>query len=193
MLSWSDERKEFIRTCRRAFLLGMQVSTGGNLSRKVEEALFLVKPSGISLFDMKARHILVTDGLGHVLEGEGKPTKEFRSHLAIYQARQDVGAIVHYHPSYATSFAVRGQEIPLKTVHARRILKTLPMVRPAEEGGEKLAASLREVFASREVRAAVMSGHGIIAVGKGLKEAQNIAELVEETAKIAFISSRMRT
>jgi ribulose-5-phosphate 4-epimerase/fuculose-1-phosphate aldolase len=45
------------------------------------------------------------------------------------------------------------------------------------------------MFAAPEVHGAVMSEHGIIAAGKDLKDAQNMAELIEESARIALLSS----
>src|SRR5208337_3290516 len=147
------------------------------------------KPSGISLFDLEARQLLLTDKTGRVMSGQGIPTKEFNSHAAIYGSRADIRAIVHYHPAYATAFAVRNLTIPLLTVHARRILKSLPLVPAGPEGGPQLAGLLKEMFAVPEVRGAVMSEHGIIAAGKDLKDAQNVAELIEESARIALLSS----
>ncbi len=189
MLSYPDERTEFINICQRAFSLGMQFSSGGNLSLKLEDNIYLVKPSGISLFDLEARQLLLTDKTGRVMSGKGNPTKEFTSHVAIYETRADVGAIVHYHPACATAFAVRNRTIPLLTVHAKRILKSLPLAPAAPEGGLQLSISLREIFAVPDIRGAVMSEHGIIAIGEDLKDAQNVAELIEESARIALLSS----
>jgi L-fuculose-phosphate aldolase len=189
MLSYADERNEFINICQRAFLLGMQLSTGGNVSLKLDDDVFLVKPTGISLFDLEAGQLLLTDKTGRVMSGGGNPTKEFVGHAAIYETRPDVRAVAHYHPAYATAFAVRNITIPLLTVHARRILKDLPLVPADPEGGPQLAGFLKEIFSAPEVRGAVMSEHGIVAVGKDLKDAQNIAELIEESARIALLSS----
>ena len=74
--------------------MGLQVSTGGNLSMRLQEDLFLVKPSGIALFDLEEEDLLVTDASGAPLEDRGKPTKEINTHLGIYKIRQDVGGIV---------------------------------------------------------------------------------------------------
>ena len=189
MLSYSDERTEFIRICQRAFSLGMQFSSGGNLSLKLEGDTYLVKPSGFSLFDLDARQLLLTDKTGRVMSGKGNPTKEFASHVAIYETRVEIRAIVHYHPACATAFAVCNRTIPLLTVHAKRILKSLPLVPAGPEGGLQLSTSLKEIFAVPNVRGAVMSEHGIIAVGQNLKDAQNVAELIEESARIALLSS----
>lgn len=188
MVSWPHQRKEFIRICRRALEVGMQVSTGGNLSVRLQEGRFLVKPSGISLYDLNEEDLLVTDGSGEPMEGLRSPTKEIQTHLGLYRVRMDVGGIVHYHPPYATAYAVCRMTIPLMTIHAERILGMIPIIPPAAEGSEILASYVREAFSDPSVKAALLSGHGILAAGPDLRQAQNLAELVEESAKIAYLS-----
>lgn len=186
-------RRDFVAACQRAFKLGLQMSTGGNLSLRLDSGYFLVKPSGLSLCELEPDHLLVCDGQGQVVRGAGNPTKELRSHLAIYQARPAVGAVVHYHPPHATAYAVSRREIPLLTVHAKRILGRLPLVEAVGEGSEELAQAVGATFAAPEVKAALLAEHGIIAVGRSLRQAQNLAELVEECARVAFISWLLRS
>jgi L-ribulose-5-phosphate 4-epimerase len=193
MISWPQQRKEFLRVCRRAIEMGMQVSTGGNLSMRFPKDLFLVKPSGISLYDLGEQDLLITDALGETVEGSGKPTKEIGTHLSVYRARTDVGGIVHYHPPYATAYAVRGRPIPLLTVHAKRILGMIPVIPPGTEGSETVAASVKEAFSDPSVRVVLLASHGILAAGANLLQAQNLAELLEESAKIAYLSERLAT
>ena len=193
MSSYPAERTEFIRICRRALQTGMQGSSGGNLSMRLQENLFLVKPSGIALFDLKEEDLLVADDSGIPVDGTGKPTKEINSHLGVYRIRRDIGGIVHYHPTFATTFAVCRQEIPLKTVHARRILGKIPVIPPNEEGSEALAISIQKVFSEKSVCTALLFDHGIIAAGDALAQAQNLAELVEESARIAYLSHLLST
>jgi len=188
MVSWSDERKEFLRVCRRAVSRGMQVSTGGNLSMRLPQGLLLVKPSGISLYDLRQHNLLVTDISGETVEGNGKPTKEIGTHLSVYRVRRDVGSVVHYHPPYATAYAVCGKSIPLLTVHAERILGMIPVIPRGAEGSEALALLVGETFSNPSVKVVLLAGHGILAAGTNLVEAQNLAELVEESAKIAYLS-----
>ena len=40
-----------------------------------------------------------------------RPSSEIKMHMRVYQKRPDVGAVVHAHPTFATSFAIAG--IPL--------------------------------------------------------------------------------
>jgi L-ribulose-5-phosphate 4-epimerase len=187
-LSFPVERQQFRDVCQRAFALGMQVSTGGNLSIRLEDGLYLVKPSGISLLDLKEEEVLLVNRNGAVVEGKGKPTMEWNSHFCIYQVREDVGGIVHYHAPFAAVHVVSGKEVPLLTVHAKRIVGKVPLIGPAKEGSEELATLVGEVFSQMAVKAALLSGHGIMAVGRDLVSAQKIAELLEESAKIALLS-----
>jgi len=193
MSSWAAERREFIRICRRALSMGMQGSSGGNLSMRLQESLFLAKPSGIALYDLEDRDLLVIDDSGTPEQGEQKPTKEIHSHLAIYRVREDLGGVVHYHPPFSTTYAVCRVEIPLKTVHARRILGKIPVVPPHAEGSEALAASIEKVFSDKSVQAVLLFDHGVIAAGPALSDAQNAAELAEESARIAYLSSLLRS
>jgi len=191
MIAWSDERKTFLRICRRAFEARLQVSTGGNLSMILGSDIFLVKPSGISLYDLKESDLLITDLSGKTVEGSGKPTKEIATHLSIYRVRPDIGGVVHYHPPYATAYAVCGKSIPMLTVHAERILGTIPVIPACEEGSEALGIEVQKIFANPRIKVALLAEHGILAAGADLTEAQNLAELVEETAKIAYLSERL--
>ncbi|MBU4563171.1 MAG: class II aldolase/adducin family protein [Desulfarculus sp.] len=186
-------RRDFVAACRRAFSLGLQMSTGGNISLRLDSGYLLVKPSGLSLCELEPDHLLVCDGEGLVVQGAGKPTKELRSHLAIYEARPEVGAVVHYHPPHATAYAVSRREIPLLTVHAKRILGRVPLVEAVGEGSLELASAVGKTFAAPKVKAALLAEHGIIAVGENLRKAQNLAELVEECARVALLSGLLRT
>jgi L-ribulose-5-phosphate 4-epimerase len=187
MGSWPRQREDFIRICRRAIETGMQVSTGGNLSIRLKEGLFLVKPTGMALYDLGEQDLLVTDSSGRTIEGAERPTKEINTHLGIYRVRKDVGGVVHYHSPYGTAYAVCGKTVPLLTVHAKRILGKIPIIPPGEEGSEALSASVQEVFSDPSVKAGLLSGHGILTAGSDLREAQNLAELLEESAKIAHL------
>jgi len=187
MMSFSEERKTFVHICRRAVTLGMQTSTGGNLSMRLGRGRFLVKPSGSSLFDLSEEALLIVDQTGEVIEGHGKPTKEINTHMAIYMARKDARGVVHYHPPYSTAFAVCNMAIPLETVHGKRILKSIPVVPFGKEGSDSLASSVGKAFSHDGVYAALLSGHGMIAAGRDLPHAQNLAELLEESAKIAYL------
>jgi L-fuculose-phosphate aldolase len=142
----------------------------------------------MGLYDCRDSDLVLVDSQGEPLEGYGKPTKEVQVHIAIFQVRRDVGAIVHYHAPYATAFAALGQTLSLPTVHAKRILKQIPLVPKYPEGSAELASAVAKALLNKEVAGLLLENHGLMAVGSGLRQAQYHAELMEESAKIQWLS-----
>ena len=62
----------------------------------------------------------------------------------------------------------------------------VPRVKAFPDGSQELAAHVVEAFQEPAVKAALLEEHGLVGVGKDLSAAENIVELVEETAKTAF-------
>ena len=98
---------------RRVYNRNMVAANDGNFSVKLNDNEFLCTPTGVSKGFMTPEYICKVDAKGNVLEAnEGfRPSSEIKMHLRIYAKRPDVGAVVHAHPTFATSFAIAG--IPL--------------------------------------------------------------------------------
>jgi len=179
-------RKEFLRIARRAVEMRLQSSTGGNISMRCGDRFF-IKGMGHSFYDLKESGIAIVRIDGKSLLNTPKPSKEIHLHLGIYRTREDVCGVVHYHAPFSTAHAVKGITIPLLTVQAKRILKKIPITPEAADGSKELADHVMSAFRDREVKAILLAGHGLVAVGTTLSEAQNIAELVEESAKVSLL------
>lgn len=180
---------------RRSFDRHLVGGTGGNLSVRVPETeQVLITPTGISLGDVEPEEHILVNLDGKVLESPKglKGSKETSFHLAVYRIRPDIGAIAHVHPPYATGYSNRGRDLPLATISARVVLKRVPWVECFAPGSPELAACVTEgVQKHPETKALLMKEHGILAMGADLKMAYYIADLVEDTAKIAFIAANI--
>ena len=188
-------RKDLLRAAeafrwasQRAFQLGLQASTGGNISIRIGPGLFLTKPTGIGLAECLDSDLVLVDGQGHPLQGHAKPTKEVQVHLAIFRVRSDIRGIVHYHAPFATAYSVKGMTLPMPTVHARRILKAIPLIAEFPEGSPELAVAMARACEDLNVVGLLMANHGLMAIGPTLKQAQYAAELMEESARIHWLS-----
>ena len=188
-------RQELSEYSRRAFERHLVGGTGGNLSVRVPDTeKVLITPTGISLGDVKPEEHILVDLEGGVLESPMglKGSKETSFHLAAYKIRPDIGAIAHVHPRYATGYSNKGKDLPLATISARVVLKRVPWVECFVPGSPELAGCVTEgVQKNPEIKALLMKEHGILAMGADLKMAYYIADLVEDTAKIAFIASNI--
>ena len=98
---------------RRVYNRGMVAANDGNFSVKLNDNEFLCTPTGVSKGFMTPEYICKVDAKGNVLQANGnfRPSSEIKMHMRVYEKRPDVNAVVHAHPSYATSFDIAG--IPL--------------------------------------------------------------------------------
>jgi L-fuculose-phosphate aldolase len=184
--------EELVATCRKAFQRGLVGGAGGNISvRLPDRAEALISATGVSLGDLTPSTVVRVDLAGQVLEAhEGcRPSKETGFHVCAYRLRPHVGAVVHLHPPFATAFAVRGKELPLVTDGAMLNLKQVPIVGHATSGSAELHRIVEDGLQRHpEARAILMERHGMFSMGPNLTVAYNLADLVEDTAKIALLS-----
>jgi len=113
-----------------------------------------------------------------VVEGEHAPSSERRVHLAIYDARADVRAIVHTHSPRAVRWSDLGEPLPFDG-------GAVPTAAYALTGTDDLASNA--VGALGEAPAVLLAGHGVVAVGATIDEARAVAERVEEAAGHAWL------
>jgi L-fuculose-phosphate aldolase len=179
------ERREIVRFGKRMMESGLTSGTGGNLSvRNPEADLVAVSPSGIPYDAVTPEQVAVVDLQGKKMEGEAKPSSEYRFHLAIYDDRRDVRAVVHTHSPYATTMACLHWEIPAVHYMVGVAGKRVPVAPYATFGTEELAHNL--VDAMDGCNAVLLANHGLVAVGRDLPAAFAVAEEIEFVARIYF-------
>jgi L-ribulose-5-phosphate 4-epimerase len=181
-------KRDLIEVAKRACDTQLQVGSGGNLSIRVPgKEIFIIKPSGKGFLDLCVENLLVVNLDGEVVSGHGKPSKDTMSHAGIYRFRPDVHGILHVHATWALAFALDECEIPLVTEEAIDKIGAIPVV-PCIPG--KLSQNHQEVaarFADSTVRVALLAKHGLIGVGETLREAAELCELANESAKLAYL------
>jgi len=188
-----------VEMCRMMQLIstrGWSPGSSANLSARVPGTNNVcIKSTGTSMafsaLDPESS-VVVIDLDGDVVEGDRKPSIEFRFHLGIYRARPDVGSVLHAHPPYATSYAVANLELPLVSGPARFILRKVPLLGFAASGSPELAQIVTNGFEDQTVFSALLSGHGIVTVGRDLYEAFRNADWTEDAAQIAFLSDSLQ-
>lgn len=177
---------------------GLVLLTWGNVSVK-DDALkvIAIKPSGVAYETMTADDIVVVDFDGNIIEGTLRPSVDLPSHLALYKAHQEIGAIVHTHSTFATAWAQKGRSIPIYgTTHADYFSTDIPCadylteseMEDYEKNTGEIIAKLIKKGRANETPAAIIKGHGAFAWGKNAKDAVLHAIVLEEVAKIAYLT-----
>ena len=111
---------------------GLVLYTFGNASGvDRNEGLVVIKPSGVDYDDLRPEHMVVTDLHGKIVDGTLKPSSDLDTHTLLYREFPTIGAVVHTHSEYATSFAQAGLPIPaLGTTHADYFYGPVPCTAP---------------------------------------------------------------
>jgi L-ribulose-5-phosphate 4-epimerase len=185
-----DKMDALIAMARRCFDGGLQTNAGGNLSVRLDARdAIVIKPSGVGFRECTRENLQVVglDGTIATTGGGLKPSKDLSFHLELYRIREDVNAIVHCHSPWATGYASAGIEIPCLTVQTIEKIGRMPLIPLSGKGGPQTEAEIGPVFRDPKVRAAVLANHGTIGVGPSLMAAQYLAEIIEETAHIAYV------
>ena len=182
-------REQMVRAARRAYESGLQSGNGGNLSARVPgEQIVLIKPSGTSFGEITRENLVAVDFEGRVIEGSGRPSRELQTHLEIYRLRSDVHGILHSHSPWAIACAQLFSELPLHTYHARDKVGEIPILDVEGHADEQVVAGVKALLDENpDVKAFVQRRHGIFAMAEDIVTAEHHAELVEETAQIAWL------
>ncbi len=181
--------KQSLQTnAKRAYEIRLQTGNGGNLSGRVPGTdLIVIKASGCSFEQCQPDNLITVTLGGTQIDGEGMPSQELATHLAIYKHRPDVHGIFHSHSPWAIACASRGDTIPTVTFHAKSKLGRIPILRvPDEATPAKLDAIKALLAADCNLQAFVQDRHGIFSFASSIELARYNAELVEETAQIAW-------
>lgn len=182
-------REQIVQAAGRAYRIGLQSGNGGNLSARIPgEQIVLIKPSGASLGEISAENLVAVDFEGKVIEGTGRPSRELRTHLEIYRLRADVNGILHSHSPWAIACGELFTELPLHAYHARDKIGEIPILDVEGHADEQVVAGVEALLGHNpNIKAFIQRRHGIFAMAQNIVLAEHHAELVEETAQIAWL------
>lgn len=199
MMKFLHEREEVIKFSLKMLKSGLTTGSGGNLSVfNRSKGVIAITPSGVEYPDLTPEDIILLDSKGNLYpcrEDYGnpgkpctktplKPSSEAGFHIALYQQRHDINAVVHTHSPYATTFACLGREIPPVHYLVAFAGKKVPVAPYATFGTQQLADNIVSTIGN--YYAILLANHGLVAVGNSLLNAFNTAEEIEFVARICY-------
>ncbi|MCD6108735.1 MAG: class II aldolase/adducin family protein [Thermoplasmata archaeon] len=190
-MEFEDIRREIVDIGKKLVERRLTYGTCGNIScRAPDGRRMLITPSGVPYEMIKPGDILILNFHGEIEKGDLRPSVETPFHLAIYRRRGDVNAVIHIHSQYTLAVSAVSDFVPvfLDEIFSH-IGGDLQVSRYALPGSAELAKNVIEALGDRN--AALLSNHGAVCCGRNLKEAFEIAEIVEEICKIFILSSSL--
>lgn len=181
---------------------GLVMATFGNASgidRNSGE--IAIKPSGVPYETMQAEDMVSVRLDGALIDNRYKPSSDLETHLVLYRAFPQIGAVVHTHSTYATIFAQALTAIPaLGTTHADYFRGSIPVTRhldPADIRDRYVTATgeaIVETIGDRdpmEIPAVLVASHGPFVWGRTPEDAALNALILEEVAKMALFALQL--
>lgn len=184
---------------------GLVTFTWGNVSAiDRESGLVAIKPSGVEYRQMTAEDIVVVDLEGQIAKGNRKPSSDLKTHLEIYKAFPQAGAVIHTHSRWATIWAQAELPIPAAgTTHADYFYGEIPITRrltPAEIE-EDYERNTGKVIVERfqdghidpaQMGAVLVAQHGPFLWNTTPKKVVEYAAVLEEIANMAYNSITLK-
>lgn len=176
------QKKEIIKAGMKLDRYELIALSGGNVSWRMESGEILITPSGMIYDEMVTDDVLVVDINGNVLEGTRRPSVDTEALLYIYKNRPDVNAIIHTHQPYATAVSLVTDELPCNLTTLANAAHGAVKVAPYSSAAS-VDMGINSVDYLGDKMAVILKHHGVIAIGKDLKEALYAAVYLEEAAK----------
>ena len=180
-------RANIVEVGRRIYERGYVASNDGNISVRLGEDRLLTTPTGVSKGFMTPDMMVTTDLKGNKLAGERNASSELLMHLAVYEHRPDIQAVVHAHPPAATGFAVAG--IPLDRAVLAEVVVTLGSIPIADYGTpstSELADAVRDYITKYD--GLLLANHGALTIASELFKAYYRMETIEHFARISLVA-----
>jgi L-fuculose-phosphate aldolase len=165
---------------------GFIASTEGNVSVSLGPNRIMTTPRGLHKGFLRFDQLVVVDLDGCRLSGDYLPSSELLLHLLVYRERQDVGAVVHAHPTMGIVCSLAGISLVDGVIpEVITSLGGIPIVPYATPGTDEAAEAIRPLI--RQFDAIILARHGSVTVGENLHQAYAKLEMLEHAAQICFI------
>ncbi len=155
---------------------------GGNISCRIGKERFLITGQHAPLGFLSPKDLVQIDRKGQPLKKKQKASSETPLHLAAYHGTE-AKAVIHAHPPMVLAFSLsHGSFVPLSFEEKYTIgeVPILPQETPTVTETERVVEELR----LRPI--VILQGHGTVAVGKDLREAFLLTDLLEEAVHCQF-------
>ena len=161
---------------------------GGNMSCRIGKGRFLITGQHAPLGFLSPSDLVEIDPRGRPVKKNQQASSETALHLAVYHGT-DAKAVIHAHPPAVLAFSLSHPSfvpISFEEKYTLGEVPILPQETPTVTEPERVVEELR----LRPV--VILQGHGTVAVGKDLREAFLLTDLLEEAVHCQFFTDKKK-
>jgi L-ribulose-5-phosphate 4-epimerase len=189
-----EDLKIEVAACTRLLNKEGILGYSGHVSvRLPDRETLLIQSFDASRSDLTPDELFIVDLDGNVLDGpsEGRPVNEVEIHSEVLRARDDVNAVLHYHPEIATLFTMtEGIELKPMKNHAYRWASGIPTHPESwhidtRERGAAMARTLGDH------NAVMLRSHGAVIVSEDIPSLMVDAVHFDENARALYDAAQL--
>ncbi|MCS7250701.1 MAG: class II aldolase/adducin family protein [candidate division WOR-3 bacterium] len=173
-------KKEIKKIFHYLYLKDLITASDGNISYKINESKIVINKTNVFKGEIKEKDLILVNFKKRIPK---EVSKELKLHLNLYEINKDIKAIIHSHPIYP--LLIINQELS-KEFYIGTGLKEedISFISYYEPGSEELAQKVKENGRNKKV--IILENHGVIVLGRSLKEAFFLTEKVNFWAKYQY-------
>jgi len=187
---YREQVDDFVQVCHRLAENMYATSHGGNMAWKLEDDLLLITPTRLNKGEVRNEDIVFINAAGDKVEGSRQPTGETPMYLNFFNARPDIASVIHCHPPYTNTFAIKkGINWLMRPVFPETTTEVGPV--PLVPYGEPLTQKLADNFLPylKKYNAFLMENHGLVIMSRAdIKWTLMLTEMLE-TASVSILQA----
>ena len=154
-------KETIVKYTQSIYREGLIFESWGNLSCRSDDNKVVITPSAIHYDNLQFTDMIVVDlATGEKWEGKWNPSSELPLHLALYNSREDIKAIVHTHSIFSSAFAVARKEIPVALEELAQVAGgSIPVAKYAPPGSDELARNAAKTLGMHSF-GVILANHG---------------------------------
>ncbi len=180
--------ESMVAAAHHLFASGVMSHAGhANLSARLGPDRFALSSTGM-VRDLRPDQVATCSLDGQVLEGDLGPENAeiIAMHAVVYEARPEVGGIIHTHSPSATAFALANKELPCRAEPLLRFgqAEAVPVVAWGPRGSNVSVRGIAGALDAHSTTGAVLlANHGLLAFGADPMSAARLVVAIEEAAE----------
>lgn len=179
-------RQELVVLARALWREGYSDHLAGHITCNLGDGTLLCNPWLILWSELRPSQVIRIDLAGTVVEGDWPAPLGIPLHLALHEARPDVGWAMHNHPLYGTVLADMGIVPPAMDQSSALGGGQLVHVDEYEGGVDSMQAARSAVTKMGDADLALLAGHGVFVLGSTARAVHQRAVALEQRCQRAW-------
>ncbi len=178
-------KAKIVKYAKLLYENGLNLSMSGNISI-LSDNLIYITPRGMFKAQLRPEDISIIDREGNIINNI-PPSSEFRMHIEIYNARDDISSIVHAHCFYSSLIGVLPLDLSEFALFAEAIINIGIPARIDYYLPSSVELADAAAAAVKKSDVLIMANNGLTAVGDDIVKAFSRVESAEHLAKAVYM------